>query len=145
MKLPVFSEWIEGAISRYIAEHRHTHPEIVRAVERANALPLDSDWNGCVAIRVDGELIEVLWDTPELAKVESDPHWRFVALVAGAKRYAELAHLMPARTEWIGIAQHARAPAKYLDSKNWVSMRRQRLSVIALVQAGYPQMCRIRD
>jgi hypothetical protein len=99
MKLPVSSEWIEAAISRYTAEHRYTHPEIVRAVERANALPLHSDWNGCVAIRVDGELIEVLWDTPELAKVESDPHWRFVALVAVAKRYAELAHLMPARTE----------------------------------------------
>src|SRR5688572_25108345 len=99
MELPVSSEWIEAAIRQYIAEHRDTHPEVSHAVERANALPLHSDWGGCVALRPDGELVEVLWDTPELAKVETNPWLRFLGLVAGAKRYAELAHLMPARIE----------------------------------------------
>ena len=71
MGLPVSSEWIKTAIRQYSAEHRDAHAEIGQAVERANVLPLHSDWNGCLALRADGELIEVLWDAPELAKVET--------------------------------------------------------------------------
>lgn len=99
MGLPVSSKWIEATIRKYIADVRTTHPETALAVERAKALPLFSDWNGCVALRADGDLIEILWDTPEVTKVETNPWLRFLGLVSGAGRYPELAHLMPARTE----------------------------------------------
>jgi hypothetical protein len=72
--------------------------EVVTAVEIMGALPLWCDWNGGVAIRPDGELIGFLWDDPQSAKVEADPHFRFLACVAGAEKYAELASLLPTRT-----------------------------------------------
>jgi hypothetical protein len=56
-------------------------------------LPLWCDWNGGVAIRPDGELIGFLWADAHSAKVETDPHNRFHACVAGAEKYPELAVL----------------------------------------------------
>jgi hypothetical protein len=61
------------------------------------ALPLWCDGNRGVAIRPDGELIGFLGE-PQSAKVNSDRHFRFLACVAGAEKYAELAALLPART-----------------------------------------------
>src|SRR5262245_49412315 len=88
--LSVSAEWIENATRNYIAEHQPTHPEIAKAIEVINALPLYADWAGGVAIRSDGELIGFLWDEPQSAKVEADLHFRFLALVTGAERYSEL-------------------------------------------------------
>jgi hypothetical protein len=98
MNSPVSSEWIVEATRSYIAEHRNSHPEIAIAVQTIKALPLLADWNGGVAIRPDGELIGFLWDEPQSAKVETDAHLRFLALVEGSQRYAELASLSQKRT-----------------------------------------------
>jgi|SRR5215813_6149194 len=91
-------EWVISAAQNYIEKHRNTNPDIAATVERLGALPLWIDWTGGVAIRPDGELIGFLWDDPHSAKVETDPHFRFLACVTGAERYAELALLLPTRT-----------------------------------------------
>jgi len=91
-----------GAIRNYIAETKDAGHAMAAsqatAVEIMGALPLWCDWNGGVAIRPDGELIGFWWDEPHSAKVETDPHLRFLARVAGAEKYPELAALLPART-----------------------------------------------
>ena len=98
----ISSEWIVKAIRDYIAEAKDADyemaSEVATAVETIVALPLWCDWNGGVAIRPDGELIGFLWDQPQSAKVETDPHLRFLACVAGAEKYAELTTLLPRRT-----------------------------------------------
>jgi hypothetical protein len=95
-------EWIESAICDYIAEAKNASYEmaasVTNAVQIIGALPLWADWNGGVAIRPDGELIGFLWDEPQSAKIETDPHLRFLACVAGAEKYSELASLLPTRT-----------------------------------------------
>jgi hypothetical protein len=95
-------EWIESAIRDYIAEAKEASHEMgaltVDAVQIIGALPLWADWNGGVAICPDGELIGFLWDEPQSAEVEADPHLRFLACVAGAEKYPELKALLPKRT-----------------------------------------------
>jgi hypothetical protein len=99
----ISSEWIVSAIREYIVEAKDADyemaAEVAAAVDFMGALPLWCDWNGGVAIRPDGELIGFLWDDPESAKVEADPHFRFLACVAGAEKYTELAPLLPKRTK----------------------------------------------
>jgi hypothetical protein len=92
-------EWIEAATREYITARRDIHPEMANVVEKINALPLYMDWVGGVALRSDGDLIGFLWDEPESVKVETDPWFRFLARVAGANRYPELASLLPQRTD----------------------------------------------
>ena len=98
----ISSEWVVGAIRDYIPETKdanyETAAEMATAVETMGALPLWCDWNGGVAIRPDGELIGFWWDDPRSAKVETDPHFRFLACVAGAEKYPELAVLLPSRS-----------------------------------------------
>jgi len=98
----ISSEWIESAIRDYIAEAQDAHyemaAEVATAVETMRALPLWCDWNGGVAIRPNGELIGFRWDEPQSAKIETDPHSRFLACVEGAEKYGELASLLPTRT-----------------------------------------------
>lgn len=94
----IAEEWIVNAIRDYIAEAKDAHRETAVAVEAMGALPLWCDWNGGVAIRPDGDLIGFLWDEPQATKIETDPHCRFLAGVAGAEKYAELASLLPTRT-----------------------------------------------
>ena len=94
----VSPEWIANATRAYIVENAKTHPEIAAFVETLDALPLYADWNGGVALRPDGELIDFLWDEPQSIQVETDPHLRFLALVTGSERYPELAPLSPKRT-----------------------------------------------
>ena len=98
MNSQVSPEWIVNAIRQYLAEQSKTHPDIAMFVELLDALPLYVSWGGGVALCPDGELIGFRWDEPQWVKVETDPHLRFIAVVAGAKNYAELACLAPART-----------------------------------------------
>lgn len=62
------------------------------------ALPLYRDWGETIGIRPDGELVR--WSTdgdfPGVRPVE-DRKWMLIALVVGARRYAELAALIPVR------------------------------------------------
>lgn len=92
-------EWIESAIQDYTAKAKGASHEMAAsmgdAVPIIGALPLWADWNGGVAIRSDGELIGFLWDEPQSAKVEADPHLRFLACVTGAETYPELKALLP--------------------------------------------------
>jgi hypothetical protein len=102
MSSSISSDWIVKAIGDYITEAKGGHYEsaasVAATVETMDALPLWCDWNGGVAIRPDGELIGFWWDEPQSAKVETNPHFRFLACVNGAERYPELASLLPTRT-----------------------------------------------
>ncbi len=98
MTLPVSSEWIIESTRRYIAESSQLYPDTATFIERVNGLPLYVDIGGGVALSPDGELIVFIWDEPQSIQPVSDPHLRFVALVAGSERYPELASLSPQRT-----------------------------------------------
>jgi hypothetical protein len=95
-KIP--QQWIESAIREYVEDARSgPYERAANTVQAMYALPLWSDWSGGVALRPDGELIGFLWDEPDAAKVETDPHLRFLACVAGAEKYSELSTLLPPR------------------------------------------------
>jgi hypothetical protein len=83
MSSSISSDWIAKAIVDYIentkAGQYETAATTAAAVETMGALPLWCDWNGGVAIRPDGELIGFWWEEPQSAKLETDPHSRFLA------------------------------------------------------------------
>ena len=63
-----------------------------------NLVPLYLDFVGFIGLREDGELLFVTWDPPHDPEVVHEPHWRRVALVAGAEQYPELSSLRPQRS-----------------------------------------------
>jgi hypothetical protein len=67
--------------------------------ERFDALPLCGDMGGCLALRVDGEVLAVGSDEAEGARVERLERIRNAALFQGSRRYPELAELVPLRPE----------------------------------------------
>lgn len=66
------------------------------AVEKLNVLPLTSDAGGFYAITTAGTVVEVLWDDG-FAQEVTDARALNIALFQGAKRYPELASLLPNR------------------------------------------------
>jgi hypothetical protein len=66
-------------------------------VERHGALPLYIGWTETAAIRSDGEFVR--WSTEEWENAMElhEPTWTKIALVLGARRYPELARLIPSR------------------------------------------------
>jgi hypothetical protein len=64
---------------------------------KSGILPLTGDWGGCTGIRADGEIVFFLWDNPDDVQVETDPRLRNLAIFQGAKRFPELAMLIPPR------------------------------------------------
>lgn len=71
-----------------------THPEIFA---KSGILPLTSEWGGCSGIRADGEIVSSLWDNPEEVQTETDPRLRNTVLFQGARRFPDLAILIPPR------------------------------------------------
>lgn len=67
-----------------------------RAVEKLNVLPLTSDAGGFYAMTIAATVVEVHWDDV-LAHEVTDARALNVALFQGAKRYPELASLLPNR------------------------------------------------
>lgn len=67
-----------------------------RAVEKLNVLPLTSDAGGFYAMTIAATVVEVRWDDVIASEV-TDTRALNVALFQGAKRYPELASLLPNR------------------------------------------------
>jgi hypothetical protein len=91
---------IRRLLDAYVAQERDD-PSVIdlkRIAAQLDALPVLMDMGGCIAIRPDGELIGFLWDEPEQARPERDPHFRFLALYEASQRYPELMELAPSRT-----------------------------------------------
>ena len=69
-----------------------------RGVREHGFLPLHLGWVVVIGIRPDGEFVE--WrpdEAPEVFRPHTDPYWRRVTLCEGAKKYPELAAIIPAR------------------------------------------------
>src|SRR5262245_8712567 len=89
---PEVSEFIAARIAGYPAEWESPF------VAEFAALPLYFGWGGTIGIRPDGEVI--CWSTEGDyvgARPVEDRMWLMSALVAGARRYRELAALLPER------------------------------------------------
>lgn len=68
------------------------------AVRKHRFLLLYLGWVAAIGVRPDGSFVR--WDheeDPEVVKPLVDPYWERMALCAGAKKYPELAALIPKR------------------------------------------------
>ena len=97
MLSPAWNARIQGWLADYLKLPGLQHE--LRDVAAFGALPLYTDVSGCLALRPDGRVVQVIWDKPEASFGDVATNWRTVALVAGRTRYPELAELLPSRTE----------------------------------------------
>jgi hypothetical protein len=70
---------------------------VAELAERHQVLPLVMDWNGFLALSEKGLVLNIQYEAPDIARVESDPHLRTSALALGARRYPGLEPLIPKR------------------------------------------------
>ncbi len=63
-----------------------------------DALPLLVDVGGFIALKRDGRLVQVDWDSPRVEVALPTIRHRDLALISGARRYGDLAALCPQRT-----------------------------------------------
>ncbi len=92
---------LEAAVRERLQEYlagTWPDPLSLRAiVARFGALPLITDWGGCYALRLDGEIVTYEWEEPHRLAVLGDERLRRAALFQGSRKYPELARLVPAR------------------------------------------------
>ena len=95
--LPDIAERIRGYMNE-IQQDWGNHPtEVARIAERAGAIPLVLDAGGFYALRPDGTVVEISWDTPESAVAIHSARLRDIALKGGSERYPALLKLLPQR------------------------------------------------
>jgi hypothetical protein len=91
-------ELIERRIQEYLADDDPRFSWLRPAVRKFGFLPLYLGWVAVLGIRPDESLVR--WDNeddPEVMKPLSDAYWERMALCQGAKKYPELARLLPQR------------------------------------------------
>jgi hypothetical protein len=89
---------IERGIREYLGDPDPRFDWIKPAVRKHEFLPLYLGWVAVIGLRPDGSF--VCWDHeegPDVVKPLSDPYWERMALCEGAKKYPELASLVPSR------------------------------------------------
>ena len=97
MRLSVDSRTAEF-ISTRAAAFRHPISRIEELAIELGVLPLWVDWTVFLAIRADGEVLVVDHETPDPnPRPANDLTFVAIALVEGAARYPELAHVLPTR------------------------------------------------
>jgi len=92
------SELIEKRIVQYLDSHDERPKSVRAAVSRFQFLPLYRGWVSTLGIRPDGSMVR--WDhedEPDVIKALDDPFWTRTALALGAKKFPELADLIPER------------------------------------------------
>ena len=89
--------FIRERIRQYPVEMPPTQQELANDVRRHDALPLYLGWTETLGIRPDGALVR--WTTEDWSGATDfdETTWRNIALVSGARRYPELARLIPSR------------------------------------------------
>jgi len=93
---------LRNHIERRIAEYLKSDDErlgwVRDAVRRFDFLPLYLGWVSTLGIRADGTMVR--WDhedNPEIVHRLDDPYWSRRALALGARKFPELAELVPRR------------------------------------------------
>jgi uncharacterized protein (TIGR02996 family) len=92
--------WLRGRLERFLEEFRPNDAwdrQVRRLAVEQEALPVLFDIGGFSSVRLDGQVVSVLWDEPESRWTEEDPRLRNMALCQGAKKYPELRLLIPPR------------------------------------------------
>lgn len=100
-------------IERRLAEFLTNRVDFGPIVQKFGGLPLILDMGGCYALRPDGEVVTFAWDEPHDCKVEQDPRLRNMALFQGAKKYPELAPLVPPRQADAVDCSHCRGTGRF--------------------------------
>jgi uncharacterized protein (TIGR02996 family) len=96
----VVARWLGGRLRQFLEESRADSPikeQLRRFAADQRALPLLLDLGGCLAIRMDGEVLSFGWDEPENPRIEKDARVRQATLAVGAKKYREVRLLLPPR------------------------------------------------
>jgi len=100
--LAVDAEAVERAFDDYVAHHDEGAGELLRFAQLHHALPLWTDWVGCIALRPTGLLVFFAWDEPE--KVEPvgaagdyDRRMVHAARAEGSRRFPNIVGLAPVR------------------------------------------------
>ena len=91
------SEMIMRRIMEFTGEVSPDPQNLRAAAAEREVLPLLCDFGGCLAIRLDGEIVSFTWDKMTDLRIESDARIRNVALFQGSKKYPELRVLIPPR------------------------------------------------
>lgn len=89
---------VAAFVAERVAAARASDDDWVRAVGRLGCLPLYADVERAIGLTADGNVVRLACDDGGRVRAHAEPtaYWRYFALVAGARRYAELDALLPA-------------------------------------------------
>src|SRR5262249_15955306 len=93
-------QWLEVALQRFLAEEPLDDPfdrERRKFAEEQNALPLLEDMGGCLALRVDGQVLSFVWDAPDQPRLETDVRIRNTVMYQRARTYPQMRLMIPPR------------------------------------------------
>jgi hypothetical protein len=96
-------EAIEKRIQEFLANSDSRFEWVKPAVRKHGFLPLYLGWVAAIGLRPDGSFVR--WDHEddrEVVKPLSNRYWERMALCQGAKKYPELASLIPERSPQAG-------------------------------------------
>jgi hypothetical protein len=97
----VSSDVLDAELRRYLASSEASGSDEHRAAAEHGLLPLFSDFVGCWALSLAGELVFVPWDEPHRVEIVSGHSVNAVgtnaALAQGSMRYPALASIRPVR------------------------------------------------
>ncbi len=93
----IVGEAVELALSDFLQDSSPAQKELREIASAKHVLPLYLDWNGCLAIRPNGQLIWFDYDTPDVVRIEEDPRIRNLALFRGSKKHPAIQCLIPNR------------------------------------------------
>lgn len=100
---PHLYETIKATLKSYVA---NPEPDLVnfdppldlrKLASDLNLLPMMLDFGGCCGIRPNGDIFSFIWDAPYDLRPENDTRICNLVLFQGAKKYPELADLVPSR------------------------------------------------
>ena len=96
-------ELLEAELARYLAQGQEQSPEAYAGASRHRVLPLLSDFVGCWAVTMSGQLVFFAWEEPDRVAPVSDKPVDAVganaALAFGSERFPALAGIRPRRPE----------------------------------------------
>jgi hypothetical protein len=100
-RVNVSREVLEAELKAYLARASADDPKEYAGVRRHRVLPLFTDFMGCWALDMDGQLVFFHWDAPEDLKPVSDhpvdAAGAHAALGYGSVRFSVLAMIRPVR------------------------------------------------
>jgi uncharacterized protein (TIGR02996 family) len=97
---PVVIQLLGARLQQVLEEPGTDDPydeQVRRFAADQKAVPMFKDMGGCVAIRMDGQVVSFVWDEPDKPRAVKDARIWQIALAAGAEKYPEVRLLLSLR------------------------------------------------